>query len=158
MCRHQCHPKMLWILTWRTVGPVSIVSSFFLSDDPGDSDFRATQWWPISAFQQSLIIDISGTPIPPLSCKHYISAHPTFFSRIGMPPPKLETAMNASKCFKVSKSEGLRCQVVDSSCTASRRHREATTWILRFEVKQFPGGGFKYFLFSPLFGEDSHFD
>ena len=26
------------------------------------------------------------------------------------------------------------------------------------KVKETLGGGFKYFLFSPLFGEDSHFD
>ena len=25
-------------------------------------------------------------------------------------------------------------------------------------ISHYLGGGFKYFLFSPLFGEDSHFD
>ena len=30
-------------------------------------------------------------------------------------------------------------------------------WSL-WEKNQPQGGGFKYFLFSPLFGEDSHFD
>ena len=27
-----------------------------------------------------------------------------------------------------------------------------------FFKQEYLGGGFKYFLFSPLFGEDSHFD
>lgn len=117
--------KCYGLLTWITVGLVSIVSSFSLFCWMIQfSHFRATQWWPISAFQRSLVINISDTPIPPLSSKHYIRAHSTFFSRIGMPPPNLKQPTVRDVKW------------VDSSRTASR-HREATTWILRFEVKQF---------------------
>ena len=37
-------------------------------------------------------------------------------------------------------------------------HLHVQKTIVTEETKQILGGGFKYFLFSPLFGEDSHFD
>ena len=39
------------------------------------------------------------------------------------------------------------------------RHQHQTTFrVKRYTYNPMLGGGFKHFLFSPLFGEDSHFD
>ena len=35
-----------------------------------------------------------------------------------------------------------------------KKQQKEVSWVLCILL----GGGFKYFLFSPLFGEDSHFD
>ena len=35
---------------------------------------------------------------------------------------------------------------------------EGMTWARAEQLTKKPGGGLKYFSFSPLFGEDSHFD
>ena len=68
------------------------------------------------------------------------------------------------RCFRVviHPSLGMEAAGWRSERSRWRRKNEHETWKCGWKSikvhKNLPGGGFKQFFFSPLFGEDSHFD